>query len=192
MRKNAPALARIALGFRGETVSGPVHTKEAPAAAAVRMMVPRLPGSWMPQANRTSAFCPARPPPASVRENAPEQWLPGALEHRKPTERGFRLSCRCAPFRASQLSQQRVFSCSDRQNFRKSARCRSGSRTFRPPPEHESPRQRPIPVGALRDPEEISRIVLKQRILPACQLRDGHSAYAGGYGFNSSVKHTAE
>ena len=47
-----PALARITLGFLAETVPGAVQTRLAPAAVAVRISVPRLPGSWMPQAKR--------------------------------------------------------------------------------------------------------------------------------------------
>ena len=90
MRKIVPALARIAFGLRGETVWGPMHTKDAPAAAAVRMRVPRLLGSWMPQANRTSAFCPGTAASSFGRENAPERWRPAEPEHRRPIGRRFR------------------------------------------------------------------------------------------------------
>src|SRR5688572_2871122 len=56
MRKKAPALERMALGFLRDPVSGVVHTRETPAAEAVRSSVPRLPGSWIPQAHKTKGF----------------------------------------------------------------------------------------------------------------------------------------
>src|ERR1700722_7092423 len=48
-RKTLPAEARMALGFHGLTGPGRQTAPETPKASADRMIVPRLPGSWMPE-----------------------------------------------------------------------------------------------------------------------------------------------
>ena len=82
--KCAPIALRTTLAFHRSTVPGRATVGQAPNAAAVRMIVPTLPGSWTASSTSTRA---------AAAESGPAERRSGNLRHREDPLRRIGVGC---------------------------------------------------------------------------------------------------